>query len=492
MKNKALSIPISALLLALLVPPLGAKSLAVQPDGNFDEWGKRKPRVTDPAGDGASGGLDLRRLWLADDGEALYLRLEVGRETLLQNPPSASVGNLLRLFLDTDAKQGTGITLGNLGVDLEIRFGEREIVSYDADGAASFETPGAGLVQALPTYSAETFEIRVQLPDTAANAGALSGKRRKVKLLLREETEGGDRLPNSGLLVYKLGKKVVAPPAPIDLAVAENSSLRVVSLNVRASTIAAIPDVYARFLQALDPDIVCLQELTEWSAQRARQFLAETLPGKQWSSARVNDVHTLSAFPILAAEAVDDNLVTHIGLPSRLGSRDLVIFNAHPPCCDNDAGREREIDHLMATWRELLAGGGPFAIDPEDAMVILGDFNLVGFRRQFVTLRDGVFADPANGPDFAPGRDQGSLREAPLRHTHRRLIHTWRNPRSEFSPGKLDFVLYTGDALELLESFVPDTEGMPADFLDDANLLRSDSPDMSDHLSLVVDFATLD
>ena len=114
MTHRLLSTLITLLALLALAPPLDAKSLAVLADGRFDEWGRRKPRVTDPSADGAIGGLDLGRLWLADDGEALFLRLEVGRETLLQNSSSESAGNLLRLYLDTDGKKATGTPVSRI------------------------------------------------------------------------------------------------------------------------------------------------------------------------------------------------------------------------------------------------------------------------------------------------------------------------------------------------------------------------------------------
>ncbi len=487
MRNASRALVVLVTLACLTPGTVWAKSLAVVTDGKFDEWGGRRPRVTDPAGDGQSEGLDLGRLWLADDGQALFLRLEVGRETLLQNSPNQVIGNLLRLYLDTDRKKTTGLPVGSLGVDLEIRFGERRIIRYDAAGNATEEPPGAGAVQALPTFSSDVFEIRVELPPVEK----LSGKRRKVRLFLREEGAGGDRLPNAGTVTYKLGKKAVAPPKPIALERAAGDTLRIVSINVEDALIGVVPEIYARFLQSIQPDIVCLQSLREWSASLTAEYLDMVLPlggGRTWTVTQVDDIHTASAFPILAAGSIDANLVTQIELPAALGGRNLVLFNIHPPCCDNDPGRDEEVDNLMATWRDLLSGGGPFAIDPEDPMILLGDMNLVGFQRQFRTLRDGVFVDSSNGPDFAPGRAEGSLREAPLRHTHRRLIHTWRRAGSDFSPGKLDFALYTGDALELVQSFVPDTEGMPQEALDAAGLEAGDTLEMSDHLPLVVDF----
>ena len=117
-----------------------------------------------------------------------------------------------------------------------------------------------------------------------------------------------------------------------------------------------------------------------------------------------------------------------------------------------------------------------------------GDFNMVGYRRQLEVLRDGTFIDPANGPDFAPGRAKGSLVVARLRHTHVRTHHTWRNPTSEFAPGKLDYAFFSNDVAKLKRGFVLDTASLPEVVLEAHGLERGDSRIASDHLALVMDF----
>ena len=209
-----------------------------------------------------------------------------------------------------------------------------------------------------------------------------------------------------------------------------------------------------------------------------------------WEARQQFDCVTVSSFPILDWAPVDQNLVTLVDLPG--AGRDLVLFNLHPPCCDNEDGRDDEFDNLAAAWRDLLAGDFSFSIAEGDAAVFAGDYNLVGFRRQLETLRDGSFIDSAKGPDFSPGRSEGSLRDSPLRHTHRRMAYTWRRATSSFAPGRLDLVLYTGDALELLRGFVLDTGSMPKRPLQALGLEPGDSELASDHLALVVDFSLRD
>ncbi len=462
-----------------------AKQLAGVPDGRFDEWRGAKLGRKDASGDGPAGGLDLGRLWLGDDGEALYLRLEVGRETILQNPPEGDAGNDLRLYLDLDNKRGTGLPVGALGVDLEVRFGGRSVRRYDARGHETLVSPGTGSALGMPTHSSSQFEIRIELPEAFRPVEGAK-RRKKIRLFLEEAVPGGDRLPASGAVRYKFARTRPDEPAPIPLARAKGTDLRLLSLNVEETPDNRI-EVFRRILKAAKPDVIAFQELEGWNASRAREFVEGVLGGA-WSAQQQFDVITVSRFPIVSWSPVDGNLVTHIDLPNRMG-RDLVLFNMHPPCCDNEVERDREFDNLATTWRDLLDGSGPFSIDAEDAAIFAGDYNLVGFTRQLRAIRDGILTDPGKGPNFAPGRAEGSLRDEPLRHSHRRMAYTWRRASSRFAPGRLDLVLYTGDALARERGFVLDTKFLPGKALRQAGLNRPDSDRASDHLALVVDFS---
>ncbi len=194
---------------------------------------------------------------------------------------------------------------------------------------------------------------------------------------------------------------------------------------------------------------------------------------------------------ILQSAAVDGNLVCLIDLPDGSGSEplpNLVLFNCHTPCCDNESGRDSEHDHIAATWRDLLAGTGPFTIRSNDAVVMVGDFNMVGYRRQLTVLLDGDIIDnDTNGPDFSPGRAHGSLINAPLRHTHTRSNFTWWSSLSStYTPGKLDYTIFSDDVATLRRNFVLYTPEVPADVLTAYNLLATDS-EAADHLACIAD-----
>ena len=85
---------------------------------------------------------------------------------------------------------------------------------------------------------------------------------------------------------------------------------------------------------------------------------------------------------------------------------------------------------LGASKRVTTGNSGATGPDVSGPFDPFGDYNLVGFRRQLESIRDGVFVDPSHGANFAPGRGEGSLRDPPLRHTDRRMAYTWRRASS--------------------------------------------------------------
>lgn len=475
----------------MLLLALGARAQVVELDGLATEWSAAAVHAADPLGDVPAGMVDLTQLRLLSDDAALYLMVQVSRQSLLQDPELAGVASDLVLYLDLDDSTATGRPIEGVGVDLEVRLGTRQFVRYRPEPLVEpINRLGA---MSLPSHSDTAFEIRIPFataPD-AADPGVLFAPG-TVRLFLGERL-GGDRLPDAGTVACAIVAVAPAPPDPIPLRRQDPGHLRVYSQNVARTSLVRDPPPFRRILAALDPDVICYQEAYEsdLSIDAARAFAESALPsapGAQWSGVRVADNLVLSRFPISQVAAVDDNLVCLLDLPAALGASDLVLFSAHTPCCGKNDGRDREHDHLAATWRDLLAGTGPFAIDPGCAVLMVGDFNMVGYRRQLEVLRDGRFIDPDTwGQDFAPARAAGSLRAAPLRHTHTRFHYTWRDDGSSFAPGRLDWFFYGPDRLTLRRSFALWTPDMPAGALAAAGLQADDSR-ASDHLALVADF----
>jgi endonuclease/exonuclease/phosphatase family metal-dependent hydrolase len=107
-----------------------------------------------------------------------------------------------------------------------------------------------------------------------------------------------------------------------------------------------------------------------------------------------------------------------------------------------------------------------------DAAIIGGDLNLVGTRGPLEILRDGLGSD---GSDFAPA-STGVIGDT--------AIYTWRDDRSYFGPGRLDWFV-TGESTTV-QAFALDTRLIDADRLAMWGLYPDDSA-VSDHLPVVVD-----
>lgn len=465
-------------------------ALPIGVDGFFADWKKIPPTHVDPVGDGPAGSVDLERLFVANDGEALFVRFDVGRETILQNGPGEAAGNSLRLLIDLDGSVSTGKPELGLGAEIEIGFGSRTVQVFNSTGVPTDSTPEPLGITALPTHSATEFELRVPFA-AAGSQGIVDRLTAGGSISMVLEQVNGDRQPDSGTIEYTTSTRAVKSLKAIKLPKKRPKYFRLMTTNVEQTTIEREPDTYTRLLQAVEPDIVAFQEIYEWSAEGVRRLVVDALPlpdNRRWEAFRVEDTVTVSSYPIVSGAGIDGNQVVLIDLPNRKTRHDLVLFNAHSPCCNNNAQRDVEHDNLMLVWRDMLAGQGPFPVQARDWVVITGDLNMVGFRRQLDVLLNGTFIDPNNRPDFAPGRARGSLKSAKLRHTHTRSTVTWRSGTSSYSPGKLDYIIYSKDVARLKKNYVLDTAEMPDEVLAAAGLERSDSLTASDHLAMVADF----
>jgi len=68
------------------------------------------------------------------------------------------------------------------------------------------------------------------------------------------------------------------------------------------------------------------------------------------------------------------------------------------------------------------------------------------------------------------------------------MFYTWYNENSSFSPGRLDFMIYSDSVIDSVHSYVLFTPAMSTDSLVAHNLQMNDAILASDHLPLVADF----
>ncbi len=452
-------------------------------DGLFDDWDSVSVAYTDATGDGSQ--ADFGTLKVTNDGTKLllYVTFEDG-EHLLQN------NNDLRLYIDVDHDSTTGISIHGMGAELEWCFGCRSGTLYATTGSQSIWQSDLTLRMA-PTITSTTFEISLDLAFSSSIADT-------IQLYFQEAATGGDGLPDNGdPLSFIRDQTPVPPPDPIPVIRFDSTHLRLITYNTLYSGLldSVRQDRFQRILTAIDPDIVAVQEHYADTAPVVNLF-QNWFPEVTWyMSGLYHGNFVISRYPILHDTVLttsERTMVVLLDTEDSLGSP-LLILNSHLACCQNDVSRQEDADELTAIMRDWRTNGtGPFPLADETPIVHVGDFNLVGERQQLVTLTAGDIVNESQyGADFFWDWDGTPLSDLFSRHTHIRMSYTWRSDGSSFSPGKLDYVLYSNSVLELGNHFVFNTLALPSAELQNLNLESEDTNLASDHLPRVVDLAAV-
>jgi exonuclease III len=477
-----------------LVGPLTAHAQAARIflEGTFDDWTPLSPAHEDGLGD-ADAGVDFGRLWIANDESYLYLRFELGLETLIQE------GNQIVLYLDTDDNAATGQGGFGVGAELAWTFGQRTGV-FTWDGLSTEIGHAPVRIVTAPTVSSTEFEIAFDLAALPDGLNPLfPGEHIRVVM---EDLGSGDVLPDaSGGVAYTLqdaSSLPELPPVPINKARA--SDLRVLSYNVERDGVFGVDKnpPFSRLLAAIDPDVIGFQEIQSHSASETEALVRAAVPsapGQTWFSARVSpDLVVVSRYPILRSFSIpggnagDANAAFLLDLRDTWGT-EVLLVDAHTPCCRNDQARQLDFDAMMAFIRDAQAPGGVLDLATDTPIIVLGDMNMVGEARQLDTLLSGdILNTGAWGAPFAPDWDGSALADLAPPHVSLPMTFTWYNEDSAFHPGRLDFIVYTDSVLEPANNFVLFTPAMPADSLAAHGLLAGDATLASDHAPVVGDF----
>jgi exonuclease III len=477
----------------LLVQTASGEAAPVFLDGFFDDW-TGGVEHQDPAGDGVSGGIDMRALDLANDAEFAFLRFDLTAEISLQ-----STNNLV-LYLDTDQNAGTGTPISGIGAELKWQFGTRNGTFYRTGGSVTVYQDDLRLRQG-PTVTSTMFEVALGR-DVRPDGTNLLFPGPGFRVLLRHETTGGDQAPNAGqTLTYLFDASSVPPPEAIPFDKQSPSDVRITTWNVvnlEAGTgwDAAVTPAADRVLSAIDPDILCFQEIYDHSAAQTATLVESFLPsgpGEAWYARENSDVKVASRFPVLGqwnldGASGDRNLAVLLDTSAKIG-RQLLLVGAHMFCCTNDTGRQAEADRIMSFLRDAKSPGGSVTVPDGTMLLITGDLNLVGQRQQLATLTTGDIADEVSfGPDFAPDWDGSPLADLVSRQLEKRFAYTWRNDFGSYAPGRLDFFIYSDSVVTVPAHFLLYTPETSAGFLAQYGMQAGDVTTVSDHLPHTADF----
>ena len=469
----------------LLLSPFLHSGHPICIDGLFNDWGNVPVAYQDIDNDHVD--ADYSTLKITYDSEFLFIYINFHEnEYLMQN------WNDFHLYIDSDNDQSTGNLIRGVGADLIWSFGGRSGKQY-INGQESTVYQNDLTLRIAPTVTSSEFEIAIargSSPLTLNNQQIMT----QGKIIFSELEEGiGDFIPDElGGVSFSIGEDFIIGPEPITIERLNESDLRVVSYNTLNEGIldSDRQDHFKRILQTIDPDIIALQEHSDWD--EIHDIIQSWFPQEQWyASWTYRDLVILSRFQIIHDANIissERTMAALLDTEDELG-KNLLIFNSHLSCCDNDEGRQEQVDEFSSVWRNWVQNGnGPFELEYGTPFIHLGDFNYVGYNQQVETIKTGdIINENDFGVDFLPDWDSTAIIDLFSRQTHKRMGYTWRNDGSSFNPGKLDYIFYSDASIDTGKHYILNTLAIDQTDLDNYNLQLDDTQEASDHLPLVFD-----
>lgn len=457
--------------------PVVTANVPVTLDGNIEEW---------PAG----------AALLADE-QYIYFRVSIeDSQWTLQAAPET-----LAMFIDVDGSTATGrhgdFPADELGVDLEIQFSPVGPDGRRQNGVAVFALDSAGRrtpisnesaqVAFLPTYASTWYEGRIarrlELPVGGARPPVAGGLMSGMAVLLGDEGE---------IEGWSDASSLNAPPAAAAPALLAESAdlpgrpvgaLRLVTWNVLKNGPAQHPEPFARVIEALNPDVLLMQEWYEGDAEAVEGWFTATMPTtgpwrvvKGPSGVVIASRHGVSGLDLGTLETPggdgQPSAVRFVAATVNSAIGDVAVASTHLKCCGSkDSPEDRQRMEQARAINRAFETASP---TPPALRVIAGDMNLVGSRPPLDLLRAGLDAD---GSDLSVA-DPFVLGD--------RTQYTWSDFGTSFTPGRLDYVLYSDSTAQVYQSFVLDTRRLGMETLARAGL-RPEDTDVSDHKPIVCD-----
>jgi len=480
----------------LLTTTLFSQTSQILLDENFSDWNNIAISYSDTQNDQASGSLDLGRLWISNDSEYLFIRFETGSEILLQEE------NNLTLFLDADNNPSTGTSFSGIGAEIKFNFGDKRGYFYATTGSSEIEHIDIGLISS-PTVSSNQFELAIARNAQIGGIPLFNNSLNTLKVLLKDEGSGGDQLPNeSGGVQYTFNNSIESLPS-YSITKLSNNHIRVMTYNVENDGLLddGSKQYFERIIKSIKPDIIGFEELSASSADQVKSRIEEFLPGSWYSSKPDYDRVLVSKYQIQSSgiiETIDYYPSDYFVLDAQqqYGVNILVIVT-HPKCCNqidnsgvsSDQKRQTQIDAIMSFIRKAKDGTGAVTIPQNTPIIVLGDMNFVGDSQQPTTLLTGDIQNNGGyGPDFTPDWDNTSFDDAKPITTGLPATFTNYSPIGDYSPGRLDYIVFTGAVMSLENSFALFTESLSQTELTQNGLLINDTENASDHIPVVADF----
>ena len=242
-------------------------------------------------------------------------------------------------------------------------------------------------------------------------------------------------------------------------------------------------------IKTLDPDIITFNECWKTTPEQIIQLLNKNLNSEWYAHKVVRGNITASKYPIIKTFKIYKKgriQASVIDLPKKYSS-DIIIINSHFKCCNADSLRQLEADAIIQFIYTLQSGD--FEISPRTPFIISGDLNLVGQQQQLNTLLTGkiintnIFGEPIE-PDY----DGTNLKELKSFQLYSNIGNTWYDSTSSYSPGKLDYMIFSDSRIEVKNSFIFNTNKLPTGVAQKIGINKNTSSLASDHFPVIMDF----
>ncbi len=420
----------------------------------------------------------------SNDDQYLFLYLQSLETFLLQE------SNGIELYLDTDNNPATGRQINNLGAEVVYYFGQRSGKAYVNND--SLDIGFAELFTVIaPNVWSDQFEFSFSRSANLLGADLFTAD--SIQFCFRDNLSAGQ----TPVMTFGFTDTALDPLPEYSISKQSGQYLRVMTNNVQVDRFFEEPNKpsFQRLYQAVQPNIIGLEEIYNHSAAEVVARMEEILPspvGEAWQAANIADNFLVTRFQIINYWSCGPygNGAFYLDLRPEYNTNALVLV-AHPPCCANDAGRQIEVDAMAAFVRDAKAPGGDLTIPEGTPIIIMGDMNFVGDPQQLQTLLGGDIVNESEfGNDFTPDWDGSDFIDAQPYVTGLPMSFTWGigSGPGTYSKGRLDYIIYSGSALTMENSFVLYTPALPVDSLSQYGLQSGDSESAADHFAMISDF----
>ncbi len=446
-------------------------------DENFEDWNDI-PVYSDPIGDGNSFGDDFTEFQVTNDDNYLYFRIELRDEILLQEE------NRINIYIDADNNANTGTIQAGIGAEIGFEFGDRRGFIRNDNTTNTVFHDDLGIT-VLPSLSSKVFEFAVSRSYFSGSDQFIDGT---IAVACRDNRSGGDVIPNSASdRIYTLVDNNNATLPEFGF-LKVGDGFRMMTYNALFDGLfkSGQSQQQKRIIKAMDADIYAFVEIYDFNSGPIADIIENETGYIGWDHASEgSDTHVISKYPIKDHTNIDGNgayLLEYQG-------NDMLIIVAHLPAGSNDESRQAEVDKIAAFIRDAKLGLNEFQLATDAPILITGDMNLYGNKRQRETLTSGeIINNNAYGPDASPDWDNTPLTAALPFATGLPQAVTWINPNSSFFPGRLDYTFYSDHVLDLTNTFCLNTNDIDDTDLEILDLNRNDTRSGSDHLPVITDF----